>query len=856
MIRFLATLFSLLCIGAIVGLGVFAGAIWYFGRDLPNHEKLAQYQPATISRVYDQNGDAIAEYLTERRIFAPIDEIPDRVKQAFISAEDKHFYTHAGFDPIGILAAVRDYLQGSRLRGASTITQQVMKNFLLDGERSGERKIKEIILATRLEQTLTKEQILELYLNEIYLGARAYGVVAAAQNYFGKPLEELTIAEAAYLAALPKAPSTLHPVRNHDGAVARRNYVIREMRNNGYITPEQAETALAEPLETVLDGSLDSELADVGPRGYFTEEVRRQLVDRMGHDQVYGGGLSIRATIDEDLQKTAETALRRRLESWDRERGGYRGPLETLPEETLADEKSWRAALADLHDLPRDVPGWHPAVVLEVGKSSARIGIENVEDDADGHFIPFDDVKDWARPRIGIDRRGPLPKKPSDVWAVGDVILVKAIEDDEGKFVRWSMRQIPELQGAFIAMDPQTGRVLAMQGGFSFESSVFNRATQAKRQPGSAFKPFVYAAALDNGYTPSSVILDAPLTIDTGSSELWRPKNSSNRFYGPSPMRVGIEQSRNIMTVRLAQDLGMNVVADYAERFGVYENMPEHLSYALGAGETTLYQMVTAYSMFANGGIRVEPTLVDRVQDRRGETIFRHDPRICDACDEAYHPGEHEPWARDPSRRIMDGITAYQLTSMMEGVVQRGTARQLSALGFPLAGKTGTTNDAKDTWFLGFTPNMVAGCFIGYDNPRPLGKGAYGGTMCGPVVQEFLASAMKDRPKLDFKAPEEAVMIKVDRQSGVRLPDDASGANVSVEAFHEFDVPPVGSHTGGLVLGEGLFGFTMGDGSGDLPMTADEAASSEPLTDGAGPAVEGGPRRPPKPTGFGSGGLY
>ncbi|TYO88502.1 penicillin-binding protein 1A [Oceanicella actignis] len=858
MIRILATLFSLASIAGIAGLGAFAGLIWHFSRDLPDHEQLAAYQPPTLSRVYDKDGRLIAEYLTERRIFAPIDEIPDIVKQAFISAEDKHFYEHAGFDPIGILAAVRDYLAGGRLRGASTITQQVMKNFLLSNERSGERKLKEIILAVRLERTLSKDQILELYLNEIYLGARAYGVAAAADAYFGKPLEELTIAEAAYLAALPKAPSTLHPVRNRERAVARRNYVIGQMLENGYIDEEQANAAMRAPLLTVLDGGLPDRLPRPPAPDHFTEEVRRQLTAVLGEEEVALGGLTVRATVDPQMQRAAARALRRRLESWDRERDGWRGPLARLSEEQMADEAAWRAALAELREIPRDIEGWRPAVVLEVGAKSVRIGIEGVEEDADGHFIPFSDMT-WARPRGKDGRLGAAPRRPSDVLARGDVILTTDLRDEKGAFLRWSLRQIPLLEGAFMAMDPRTGRVLAMQGGFSYQTSVFNRATQARRQPGSAFKPFVYAAALDNGYTPSTVIMDAPIVVDDGTGELWKPQNSSRKFYGPSPMRLGIEQSRNVMTVRLAQDLGMDKVAEYAERFGVYDSMPPLLSYALGAGETTLYRLVAAYAMFANGGLRVEPTLVDRVQDRRGVTVLRHDRRVCVGCDAPWRPDLPDPWLKDPARRVMDGVTAYQLTSMMQGVTTRGTARQLAALGFPVAGKTGTTNDARDAWFIGFTPNLVAGCFIGYDTPRPMGKGAYGGTLCAPVFQEFMEAAMRDRPKLDFKPPRDAVLVKIDRHTGVRLPDEAEGPEVVVEAFRSDQVPQIGAFTGGAVVGEGVFGFTP-DG-GDLPMRAEEDAPAPPPSGAPGSAAPGAGQdarpAPPRPAaGFGSGGLY
>ncbi|WP_118132795.1 PBP1A family penicillin-binding protein [Oceanicella sp. SM1341] len=840
-LRFFGFLMAWASLGAVFAMIAVAGVVYIYSRDLPDTSALAAYEPITLSRVYSGEGALMDEYARERRIFTPADEIPDLVKEAFISAEDKNFYTHLGFDPRGIAAAVFEALQGQRPRGASTITQQVAKNFLLSGEREIERKIKEIILAVELERTLSKEQILELYLNEIFLGQNAYGVTAAAQNYFSKTLEELTPGEAAYLAALPKAPSDLHPVRERDAAEGRRNYVLREMYENGYITEEVELAAQEAPLRTVQSGDIPSARREVPPRGYFTEEIRRQLSARFGEDKLFGGGLTVRATIDRDLQDDVEAALRKKLESWDRDHGKWRGPLDTIDPALLDDEDAWRGALAGKW-LPRDIDGWRLAVVLELGDSSARVGIEGVPDDEDGHFLT---LKDAAWTGAG---------KPSDLWAPGDIVLVREITDDEGKFVRWSLRQIPELQGAVMAMDPSTGRVLAMQGGFSYQASVFNRATQATRQPGSSFKPFVYAAALDHGYNPATIVLDAPVTVQTGAGA-WKPMNSSRQFYGPSPLRIGIENSRNVMTVRLAQDIGMDSVAEYAERFGVYDNMPHHLAYALGAGETTLWKMVAAYGMFANGGLRLEPTLVDRVQDRRGRTIYRHDQRECDACNETTHTaGEPEPWVIDRSERVMDPITAYQLTSMMEGVVQRGTATVLNDLGLHLAAKTGTTNDAKDAWLISFSPNLVVGCFIGYDTPRPMGRGAYGGTMCGPVVHDVLAEAKKTISNPDFKVPESAVAVKMDRRTGIRQPDDASGPNIVTEMFRRGEEPQVYA-AADMVIGEGNFTF-----GSDLPLSINEEGDYAPQPGNQGGQGGQGAGAPPPPPagqlGVGSGGLY
>jgi penicillin-binding protein 1A len=861
MIRFLGFLFSAASIAAIFGIAGIAAIVWTYDRDLPDHEGLADYQPATLTRVYSGEGDVIAEFAEERRIFTPIDEIPDLVKNAFISAEDKNFYDHTGVDGLGIVKAaidnVRRVQSGQRLRGASTITQQVIKNFLLTSEGQFERKIKEFILSARIESVLTKDQILELYLNEIFLGQNAYGVTAASRRYFGKTPDQLSAEEAAYLAALPKAPSSYHPVRRREQATERRDYVLEEMAQNGYLSREEAEAAKARPLATVFGGEIESQLPPIPNLTYFTDEIRRQLTEQLGTEDLYGGGLTVRATIEPDMQAIAAKALRAQLESWDRERGGYRGPLAQLEGISTDDEAGWRAALSDTA-APSDIEGWTKAVVLVVGDQSARVGIHNVEEDSDGHFIPFDDVRGWARPRLEGESLGAAPKSPSDVWTVGDVILVKAIQKENGDLDRWSMRQVPEIQGAFMAMDPHTGRVLALQGGFSYEASVFDRATQAKRQPGSAFKPFVYAAALDNGYSPATVVLDAPVVVEFAGSD-WKPKNYSNRFYGPSPLRLGLEKSRNLMTVRLAQDVGMATIADYAERFGVYDDMPAHLSYSLGAGETTLYRMVAAYGMFANGGRRVEPTLVDRVQNRRGETVYRHDQRDCGDCTVA---SEREPWPVPTAKRVMDRVTAYQLVSMMEGVASRGTAGRLAALGFPVAGKTGTTNDAKDAWFVGFTPNIVAGCFIGYDNPRPMGKGGTGGGVCAPVFQDFMAEVMKTRNPGEFAVPPEIVWATVDRFTGERLPDGSGGTTIR-EAFREGQAPDLYQTASVIGLDDGATSFF---GGGDLPMDLSDSRFGDGESDlvdvgtPISPTTPESPVRPQAPVSrdkaLESGGLY
>ncbi len=822
-----------------LGIGLAAlslGAIFYmYGKDLPSYEVLSQYRPKTISRIYSGEGQIIDEFATERRVFTPAEEIPDIVKQAFISAEDKNFYTHPGYDVRGMAAAFIDAVKsrGADLRGASTITQQVMKNFLLDGSRSAERKIKELILAARIEKAMDKERILELYLNEIDLGVRSFGVTAAAQSYFNKPLSQLSPAEAAFLAVHPKAPYSYHPVKNREAALERRNFILREMFENGYLTDAEYEEARNDPLRTVQNGDFPSYQSSRQSRDYFTEEVRRQVTQLFGltQEQFSSEGYAIRATVDAELQVVAAHALQRQLEDFDRSLGKWRGTSEKIAEENLGSEDAWRAALSAL-SVPRDITldrQWYPAVVLGVEEQRLVIGIEGVEETESEPFeVPRDDIK-WMSGDF------------FDNFERGDVVLVRRVTSD-GAFVRWSLRQVPEVQGGFMAMDVNTGRVLAMQGGFSYQESNFNRATQAMRQPGSSFKPFVYAAALDSGYSPATIIVDAPIEVNTPQG-LWRPQNSSEKFYGPTPLRTGIEQSRNLMTIRLAQEVGMDVVGAYAERFNIYEKMNPFLSNSLGAQETTLYRVVAAYAMFANGGERVEPTLVDRVQDRSGKTIYRHDQRTCVDCSLASLPAGEAPEIQTNRDRIMNAVTAYQLTSMMRGVVERGTASGAINLPVPIAGKTGTTNDAKDVWFVGFSSNIVAGCYIGYDNPRSLGRGAFGASVCGPVFQDFMEVAVDKFGGGAFKVPEDCQFIKIDRYTGGRLPDDASGDNVIAECFRAGEEPVFG------IMFDG--GFAM---SADLPLFDEVPSAAKQVTTSTGETATVGPK-----ASFGtlsSGGLY
>ena len=809
-LNFLGALFSFVTTGAIFAALSIGAVFWVFSRDLPSHEQLATYTPKMISRIYSGEGRLIDEFAEERRLFTPAEEIPDLVKQAFISAEDKNFYYHKGYDARGIAAALVEAAQsrGQNLRGASTITQQVMKNFLLSGDRRIERKIKEVILATRLEETLPKEKILELYLNEIFLGQSSYGVTAAAQSYFNKTLSDLAPHEAAMLAAMPQAPSLYHPVTAKERVTERRNYVLREMWQNGYIDEATYRAEAALPLRSVQNGDFPAFLEALPPRDYFTDEIRRQLSQSFGQEEFFGGGLTIRATIDAGMQDSAAAALRTALENYDRSLGIWRGTGLSIPEDRLGPD-AWRAALAEV-EIARDIAGWVPAVVLRVGENDARIGIEGIADDDDGHWIAAKDVT-WARPRRD-GQVGAKARVAGDLLRVGDVVHVAALAAGDGSFDRWSLRQVPEVQGAFMAMDVENGRVIAMQGGFSYQSSVFNRATQAQRQPGSSFKPFVYAAALDSGFTPATIVIDAPVEVETAQG-IWRPKNASNKFYGPTPLRTGIEQSRNLMTIRIAQEIGMETVAAYAEDFGVYNPMQAFLANALGAQETTLYKMVAAYAMFANGGERVEPTLVDRVQDRWGRTVYRHDQRRCPDCQLASLAPGRAPVILADRERVMDPVTAYQLTSMMQGVVQRGTGRGIN-VPVPIAGKTGTTNDSKDVWFIGYSSNIAAGCYIGYDQPRSLGSGASGGGLCGPVFQSFMQDATEKYGGGAFRVPPGGRFIKIDRFTGERLPDDLEGDFVVAEYFREGQDPGYGFGAfvdGGFAMSQNLPLFDYGE---------------------------------------------
>ena len=761
---------------AVVGLVGFIAAAVYVVRvtdDLPNHEQLAEYTPPIMSRVHAGDGLLIAEYAREHRVFVPIDNIPQNVVHAFISAEDKNFYEHGGLDLRGIIRAaisnIGNVMNGRRLEGASTITQQVAKNFLLSSEQRIERKVREIVLSRRIERAFTKDQILELYLNEIYLGNRAYGVAAAALNYFGRSLDELELHEIAYLAALPKGPANYHPERQREAAIERRNWVLSRMVENGYVSAEAAAEAQAQPLQVVdrLSG------ATYTAAEYFVENVRRQVFSMYGDDELYDGGLSIRTTLDTSMQLAARRALRDGLEDYDR-RHGYRGALATIEL-----DENWEESLAAV-EIPRDLDeGWLQAVVTETTASAARIRFMG---GAEGS-IPMSALE-WARQTLPDGELGPVVTRPSQVLSAGDVILVASIADQENYSEgQYGLRQVPEINGGILAMDPHTGRVLAMVGGYSFQHSQFNRATQARRQPGSSFKPFVYAAALDNGYTPASLILDAPFVASGGPDErFYMPSNYSERYYGMSTLRLGLELSRNVMTVRLAQEMGMEPISEYGERFGIYDDLEPVLAMALGAGETTLERLVAAYATLVNGGRQVQPTILDRVQDRTGATIYAHEVLPCDTCDaEAWDPQLFEPVFPETREEIVDPVTAYQVVHMLEGAVQRGTGTALRVLGRPLGGKTGTTNDFRDAWFVGFSPDLIVGVYVGFDTPYQLGDGEAGGRVAAPIARDFLAAALDNYPVAPVRVPEGVRLVPIDRQSGE--PGALGQPGVILEAF-------------------------------------------------------------------------
>ncbi|MGE5537231.1 MAG: penicillin-binding protein 1A [Gemmatimonas sp.] len=803
MMRWLVRTLVLLVVVALVGVAGAIGVLWHYGRGLPDYRQLATYEPPVMTRVHAGDGSLIAEYAQERRIFVPVNAMPKLVLAAFLSAEDKNFYSHPGVDFLGVARAIVQNImsvgENRRPVGASTITQQVAKNFLLGNEVSLNRKVKEAILAFRIEHALSKNRILELYLNEIYLGQGSYGVAAAALNYFNKSLDELTVAEVAYLGGLPKAPSNYHPVRQAAAAKARRDWVIGRMEEDGFISAAQAKAAIATPL--VMRPASETRVTEAQ---YFAEEVRREVAGRFGESNLYRGGLSVRTTLEPKLQAIADKALHDGLLAYDR-RHGWHGVIARIDA-----GEGWPERLRGVVAKGLDRT-WRAAVVLSADGDKASVGFA---DGATG-TLPLAEMR-WARPMRPHQTVGPSPAHASEVLKPGDVVAVEPVADQKNVF---ALRQVPEVNGAIVAIDPHTGRVLAMTGGWSFEASQYNRATQAYRQPGSSFKPFVYLAALENGFTPSSRILDAPFVIDQGPGlGLWKPGNYGGGFNGPSTLRNGLEKSRNMMTVRVANQIGIDRVAEMAEKFGVVDHLPRQLSMALGAGETTLLRMTTAYAELVNGGKKITPTLIDRIQDREGKTVYRHDERVCDTCSGERASVDEVPVLPDEREQLAPATSVYQMVSMLQGVVQRGTGVSINQLGRPLAGKTGTTNDSNDTWFIGFSPDLAVGVFMGFDNPHSLGQRETGASVAVPVFKEFMGDALKDKLATPFRVPPGIRLVRVNATTGLLA--RAGDRSTILEAFKP-GTEPTGR--------EGVL-----DGSGDAidGLSGIGGVSAIPATDG------------------------
>ena len=772
-IKFLLKLgFGLGGAALVLGAGAGAFAIWYFGRDLPDYQALLDYHPPIVSRVYAEDGRLLAEYATEKRVFVPAKEIPPLLIHAFLAAEDKNFYVHSGIDPMAMLRAgatdVVRVITRKRPIGASTITQQVAKNFLVGSELSYERKIKEALVALRMEKVLGKDRILELYLNDIYLGGGTYGVAAAALYYFNKSLDELSIEEAAFLAELPKAPNNYDPLRHPEAAKGRRDWVIERMEEAGFITAQQGDQARATPITM-----RHRDEAETATASYFTEEVRRDLLAHYGEKALYQSGLAVRTSLDPTLQAIADKSLRAGLIAYDR-RHGWRGVVTHID---IAGD--WRARLVTVPPPAGSAEaGWSLGLVVAVGPEGATIGLS----DGTRGLISLEEIR-WARRALAEGELGPVPKQPGDVLKAGDVVLVEALPAAANKDEKlYALRQMPEVSGAVVALDPHTGRVLALSGGFSYEMSQFDRAIQAHRQIGSAIKPFVYLTAMDHGFTPSSIMLDEPFVIDQGVGlPKWKPSNYTHKFYGPLTLRTGVEQSRNLITARLGEAVGLEPIGETIERFGIMEHMPRQYAEVLGAGETTPLKLTTAYAMLVNGGKRITPTLIDRVQDRNGVTIYRADQRPCADCQNVEWQRQAPPELPDQREQIADPLSAYQIVSILQGVVERGTGRIVGSVGKPLAGKTGTTNDSDDTWFVGFSPDLAVGVFIGFDTPKSLGAHETGASVSAPVFRDFMAAALKNKPAIPFRIPPGLHLVRVDLATG--LPAHAGDKNVIFEAF-------------------------------------------------------------------------
>ena len=710
--------------------------LWTYSNKLPDYKYLKNYKPPVSSKLYSGNGVLVSDFSSEKRIFVPYSAISQTVINAFLSAEDKNFFDHPGVDAKGVVRAIKNnifnLLYSKRLEGASTITQQVAKNFLLTNEVSIDRKIKEAILAFRIERVLSKKRILELYLNQIYLGEGSYGIASASLRYFNKPISELNYGEAALLAALPKAPSKYNPYKNKELAKFRRNLVLNNLLDNGFIDQKQHSKLINSKIK--LQKRKRIYLED---SRYYVEDVRKDVIDKYGYDKVYKQGFNIKTPLDLELQKIATQSLRNGLQEFDK-RKGWRGPLSNIKK-----YKNWKKDLKDLN-LEKSL-GWELAVVTRIDKFETVIKTQN----DDNGTINFNDI-DWTR------------KEFKKLFKIGDIIYVKKLSDGN-----YSLKQLPRANGGIVVMDPYSGRVLALSGGFSFKQSEFNRASQAKRQPGSAFKPFIYALALENNFSPTTLVLDAPIVLNQGNDlKMWKPENYGKKFYGPSTLRTGIEKSRNLMTVRIAQELGIDKIINFSKKLNIYENPDELMSVSLGSAETTLLKISSAYCSFLNGGKLVNPILIDRIQDSEGKTIFNNEKRFCENCDLISYDGTSNPIIKNKYQQIFSPQTAYQITSMLKGVIERGTGKGLKELKLELAGKTGTTNKNTDTWFIGFTSNLVVGVYIGYDNPRSLGKFETGSKTAMPVFKEFIKKTANTFNARPFKVADNINMMVIDAKTG------------------------------------------------------------------------------------------
>ena len=751
----LKTVVKATVLAIILGLLFSFSTLWYFSSDLPDYKILSNYKPPISSRVHSGEGQLIAEYALQKRLFIPYESVPKKIIHSFLSAEDKNFFSHPGVDAKGITRAIikniKNIFLEKRLEGASTITQQVAKNFLLTNEVSVKRKIKEAILAFRIERAYSKERIMELYLNQIYLGEGTYGVAAASLEYFDKAVGELNYEESALLAALPKAPSKYNPYKSKEKATIRRNIVLKNLYENSYLNKTQYENLIKKKIKLKK-----RKIKLLEEANFYSEEVRRKVSNNYGYDDLYKGGLSIRTPMNSNYQIEALESLRKGLEDYDK-RHGWRGVLNNI------ESKNWVSRTKDL-SIDKSL-NWKLAKVTSLNNLSIQIEIENKE----VGFIDFKNVS-WTR------------KKSFDEFlSLNDIIYVKKIKKN-----KWNLKQLPKINGAIVVMDPFTGRVFAMAGGFSFKLSEFNRATQAKRQPGSAFKPFVYSAALENGFTPSTLVLDAPFVMEQGEGQkTWKPENYGKIFYGPSTLRNGLEKSRNLMTVRIAEQLGFDKISNIINKFGIYNDVPELLSVSLGSAETTLIQLTNAYCSFVNGGKKVNPIFIDRIQNRRGKTIFNADKRKCMGCEEISYLKDAIPIIEDNRKQIISPETAYQITSMMEGVIKRGTGRKLRDLDLILAGKTGTTNKNMDAWFLGFTSKIVIGVYVGYDEPKTLGKFETGAKVALPIFKNFVKNVVKKKDALPFKVPRNINLVMVDAETG--LQPDSKTKNIIYESFKPGD---------------------------------------------------------------------